>query len=212
MNDIQHLPAETTSWLRETNRRLRTLPHDYRAEVLAGLSEHLAELTANGLTGAEAVTRLGSPSSVAEDALTQYQQQSGADRRPHYFTTKRILQLVALTLAVAGALAVLLLPGYLEVTESADGTAQVDSATILEVAGPWYLLVLTIPVALTALPLFARGRAWQPLAVACVVLLTTFIAIGMFSIGWYFIFAWAVAVASLFLPARSRVRRDTVPT
>lgn len=206
MNDAANLPVEARTWLRATDRLLRDLPDDYRAETLSGLSEHLTELTADGLNGSEAVARLGSPTAVAEDAFAQYEQQTGIDLRPRYFTAKRVVQLVALVIALAGALAIALLPGYIEVTESTDSTEQVDSATVLEVNGTWYLLALAIPVVLTALPLLVRGKAWQLVSVVCVVLLTMFTAVGMFSIGWYFVFAWVVALVALFFPTRPRKR------
>lgn len=110
MNDRSDLPEEARTWLRATARHLRSLPYGYREETLSGLSEHLTELTADGLNGPEAVARLGSPATVVGEALAQYRQESGIDLRPRYFTVKRVLQLVALALAVAGALAILLLP------------------------------------------------------------------------------------------------------
>lgn len=204
MIDTPNLPPELRAWLHDVERRLHALPDDQRTETLSGLAEHVVELTDSGLSGAEAVARLGSPASVAEDAFAEYQQQTGRDLRGRYFTVKRVLQLAAFVLAVAAAAVVAFRPSFILVTTDSDGIEQIQAATVLEVVGLWYLLVLAIPVVLTAVPLFARGRAWQPVSIACVVPLTVFVAIGMLSISWDFLLAWVVAVVAVLLPARPR--------
>lgn len=203
---MSSLPEEARSWLREVERRLGPLPEDPRAETLQGLAEHLGELAADGIGGPEAVARLGSAREVAEAAFQQHREQTGEDTRVRYLTTKRALQLAALALAVAGAAAVALLPSYIRVSTSSDGTEHVDAATVLEVVGVWYLAVLAIPVIAAVLPLPAIGRAWQPLSIVSAVLLAAFSFVGSLSIGWYFLPAAIVAIVAACFPTRPRIR------
>lgn len=200
------LPPEARAWLREIERRLHALPREQRAETVAGLADHFAELTAAGVGVPEALARLGSAQDVAEAAFEQYQQHTGVDARPRYFTAKRVVQFVALAFAAAAVLAVALLPSYIQVSQTSSGSEQIGSATVLEVVGIWYLLVLLIPVAITALPLPATGRAWQPLSITSASLLTAFAVLGSLSIGWYFLPSAITAVVGACLPSQSRRR------
>lgn len=65
---------------------------------------------------------------------------------------------------------------------------------------------LLIPVALTALPLLARGRARTPVSVATTVVLIVFVVIGSASIGWFYIPALAAAVAAVVTSMGSHAR------
>ena len=204
MTDAPKLPIEARTWLREVERRLQALPGDQRAKILAGLTGHLSELTALGLGGTDAVTMLGSPSSVAEDAFEQYQQQTGTDLRRRYFTVKRVLQIVALVLAIAATLVIALRPTFVQITQTASGVERVEDVTIVEMIGGWSLLILAVPIALSSLPLFMKGRPWQVVSIICIVLLTLFVTVAMPSIGWDFFPTWVVAVIALFFPTNAR--------
>ena len=122
--------------------------------------------------------------------------------RPRYCNAKRIVQFVAAALALAAVLAVALLPSYIEVSTTSDGGEVVTSSTVLQVVGLWFLLVLAIPLAITLLPLPARGRAWQPLSIISATLLTLFTILGSLSIGFYFLPAMIASIVAAFLPTR----------
>ena len=170
--------AAANAWLREVEQRIASLPAEYRDDILSGLRTHLDESRAAGQSEADALARLGTPRTVAEGAVQQYQQDTGIDPRPRYFTVERWLQFIALAFAVAAVLAVALLPSYIQVsqTTSSSGAAEevIESDTVLQVVGVWFLLVLAIPVLLALLPILATGKAWQPLSIPSAVLLGIF--------------------------------------
>ncbi len=116
------------------------------------------------------------------------------DARERYLSAKRAVQLVALVLAVAAASALAVLPTYIEMSVTSDGAQSVRGATLVEANGLWAAFLLAVPVVVAALPLLARGRAWQPLSIASVVLLFGCVIVGFLSIGWYFLPA-AIAAA-----------------
>lgn len=204
MRSQSQLPAEVRAYLLEVEHRLASLPEDQRRQVVEDLTQHIVDATDEGAVPQEVLVRLGDPKEVAEQTFQQHQEQTGVDLRPRYLGAKRILQLIAASLAIAAALAVLFLPSYIEVTESSGGQESISSQTALEFVGPRILLVVAIPVALAALPLFARGRAWRPLSIASALMLTLFAVIGSLSVGWYFLPAMLVAIVAAFIPDRPR--------
>ncbi|MEZ3160983.1 hypothetical protein AB1K54_10625 [Microbacterium sp. BWT-B31] len=205
--------AAAQAWLAEVERRIGSLPAAYRDDILGGLRAHLDDSLASGLSEADALARFGDPRTVADGALQQYQQDTGIDPGPRYFTVKRWLQFIVLALALAAVLAIALLPNYIQVSQTtgSDGTDQevIGSATVLQVVGLWFLLVLAIPILLALLPILATGRAWQPLSIVSAVLLGIFAVVGSLSIGWYFLPATLVAIIAACLPTRPRRNRTT---
>lgn len=210
MTNIPARSAAAKAWLRDVEQRIASLPAAYRDDILSGLRAHLDESIAAGQSEDDALARLGTPRTVAEGAMQQYQQDTGIDPRPRYFTVKRWLQFIALAFTVAAVLAIALLPSYIQVGQTTDssGAAEevVESATVLQVVGVWFLLVLAIPVLLALLPILATGNAWQPLSIVSAVLLGIFTVIGSLSIGWYFLPATLVAIIAACLPTRRRAR------
>ncbi|MDM4764400.1 hypothetical protein QT381_15475 [Galbitalea sp. SE-J8] len=204
MTPASQLPIEARTWLDDVERRTAPLPDDDRRELLAGLAEHLAESLDGGAAPAEVLARLGSPRDIADQAFQQHHQQNGVDLRARYFNAKRVTQYVAAALALAAALAIALLPSYIQVSTTSDGQESITSGTVLEVVGIWFLLVLAIPLILAALPLSATGRAWQPLSIVSAVLLSIFALVGSLSIGWYFVPATIAAIVAVFLPRHPR--------
>jgi hypothetical protein len=120
---------------------------------------------------------------------------------------KRWLQVGVLVLVIAAAVVVLVAPSYSSVTSSSSGGEIVTTKTALEVNGPWLVLLLLVPIAIAALPLFARGRAWVVLSIVSASLLWVFVILGSFTIGVLFAPAALLALVAACLPVRAR---DTV--
>jgi hypothetical protein len=110
--------------------------------------------------------------------------------RSAYFNPARVLQIVALTFAVAAVLGALFLPGGFSVTQTSDGRQYIETPTLLQTMGQR----LVIPLFLTAVPLLFPGRGWQGISIAATIALA-----GSSIIGWFFLPALAAAVAVLFL-------------
>ncbi len=121
------------------------------------------------------------------------------------------MQLVAAGLAVAAAVAVIAVPLYAQESSTSAGGMESGSATVLSVVGPQVLLTLLIPVLGAASPLAARGRAWQPLSVASVMVVAIFVVLGSASIGWFFVPALVLAVIALFQPASKPTVSSAAP-
>ena len=121
-----------------------------------------------------------------------------------YVILKRVLQLVAVGLVLTAVLVVLFVPSYGFATETSDGVQTTGMVTAWEVNGPRILLLLAIPVALSLLPVFSRGAAWQLLSVLSAVLLVVFAVVTSLSIGWFFFPAAIIAAVAAFVPVRPR--------
>lgn len=128
-----------------------------------------------------------------------------------YLVPKRVLQFVAAGLAVAAAAAVIALPLYSRASSTSAGDQQVTSSTVLSVVGPTVLLTVLVPVLGAALPLVARGRAWQSLSVVSATVLAVFVVLGLLSVGWFFIPALIVSVIAVFQPVTPKSGADPGP-
>ncbi|MFC7403486.1 hypothetical protein [Georgenia alba] len=126
---------------------------------------------------------------------------------------KQVAQLLAVVLALATSIAYLFVPAYEGVVS--DGTTETTTtATLLEENGPHVLAVLAFPVLLTLLPLLVRGRAARWVGPVSVALLATFVVLGGFSIGLFYVPALLASVFGLALPTahrRSTEQLETVP-
>lgn len=129
---------------------------------------------------------------------------TGIDLRGRHLQAKRLLHVLAAGTAVAAALAIIFLPSYVIESETSSGGRSVDSATALDVVGPWLLVVLAIPVGISLVPAVWRGNRWQLLSVASAVLLVVFALVGSLSIGWYFYPAAVLSIIAACVPARRR--------
>jgi hypothetical protein len=114
------------------------------------------------------------------------------------------LSLIAIVLAVAGALAMLFLPLGSSVTAVGPGEPQrepvVTSFSLFEAEGWYAVAIAAIPVGIAALTLpFRRGPAARVARGGAAGLLTIFFVLGLFSIGIFFIPAAVVMWVAAFL-------------
>lgn len=202
--DKYSLPAEARTWLREIDRRLKPLPDSDRAELLDGLRGHFADTLSPGATPRDAISKLGSPSSIAEQAFQEYQDRTGIDPRPRFLSGKRVAQLIALALLIAGILTILIVPSYESVTSDSSGHQTVTENNVLTLGGPGLLATLAIPLVISAAPVLIKGPAWQPVSITAAVLLGVFTAIASFSFGLFFIPALIAEITAAFLPSSGR--------
>lgn len=128
-----------------------------------------------------------------------------------YLVPKRVLQFVAAGLALVAAAVVITAPLYSQASSTSAGDQQTTSSTVLSVVGPTVLLTLLVPVLGAALPLAARGRAWQPLSVVSAAVLAVFVVLGLLSVGWFFIPALIVSVIAVFQPVTPKAWSGTGP-
>lgn len=115
---------------------------------------------------------------------------------------KSVRQIIAFSLTIAAAIALLLVPIYNTVKLTNDGPDEVAASTLLEIVGPYIFVPLLIPVALTGLPLLLRGPAQNYASVATAVALAIFALIASATIGWFYVPALAAALASILAPSR----------
>ena len=121
------------------------------------------------------------------------------DHRP---VPARVLQGVAFSLAVAGGIALLLIPTYTSVSSVGgpgipDTPEVTEHLTLLAVNGPSILVPLLIPVFLTGLPLLIRGNPWRGVSIAATVLLAAFAVLGLASIGLFYLPALFASTGAL---------------
>ena len=129
------------------------------------------------------------------------------DRAGRLPRVKRLLQWLALVLAAAASVFLAFLPVYSGVASDSNGNSAETSATLVQVNGPSVIVLLAIPIAISLLPLFTRGRAWQPLSIAAAVLLGLAVLLGSFSIGIFFVPAMIVEVVAACFPTRAASRK-----
>lgn len=115
-----------------------------------------------------------------------------------------VRQIIAFSLTIAAALALLLAPFHVEVHVTNGGPEQVTASTLLETEGPSILVPLLIPAALTGLPLLLKVPARKYASIGTTATLATFVVIASASIGWFYIPSLAAALAALLVPSRSR--------
>ena len=121
-----------------------------------------------------------------------------------WFTAKRIWQFAALFTSLAATAGVFLLPIFTVAAQQGAGQTEVR-ATAFEVAGPSVLVVVAIPLALCALPLFFHRRAWVITGYVSAVGMILYTVTGIMSIGLLFLPAAVLAVIGAFVqPPQSR--------
>ncbi len=133
--------------------------------------------------------------------------------RSRYPTTKRVFQLIAFALVVVADAVLLLVPTYSSAASSSSGdssqataaTTSVETTqTMLQVVGPWLLVLLAVPLAAALLPLWARGRAWTVLSLVSASVLGVFVLLGALTIGMFFVPALVTAIVAACLPSVPR--------
>ncbi len=123
-----------------------------------------------------------------------------------YWGAKRLVQVIALLLAVLGGWLVLVLPSYGSATMDSSGVEALAAVTMLGAVGPAAVGLAAVPVAIALLPLFGVGRAWQPLSIVSSVLMGCFVLLGILSIGFFFVPALLAGLVAVFLEPRGAQR------
>lgn len=131
------------------------------------------------------------------------------DRAEHLSRLKRVLQWIAFAFTVAASSLLSFLPVYSGVTSDSNGTSTETSATLVQVNGPSVLIPLAVPIAISLVPLLARGRAWQTLSIVATVLLGVAVFLGILSIGVFFLPALIVEIIAACLPAQAASRKTS---
>ena len=126
--------------------------------------------------------------------------------RQRYWGAKRLVQVIAVALAVLGGWLMLVLPSYGSAAMDSSGAETVATVTMLDAAGPAAVGLAAVPVAIALLPLFGVGRAWQPLSISASVLTGCFVLLGILSVGIFFVPALLAGLVAVFLEPRA-VRR-----
>ncbi len=123
-----------------------------------------------------------------------------------YWSAKRVVQAIALVLAVLGAWLMLVMPSYGTATSVSGGAETFGTLSMLDAVGPAALGLAAVPVAIALLPLFGVGRAWQVLSIVASVLMGCFVLLGMLSVGFFYVPALLAGLVAVFLEPRG-VRR-----
>lgn len=119
----------------------------------------------------------------------------------HRPSPKRMLQVLALVLAVVTAALVLFMPSYTVVTSDSIGASTTATLSIWQYNGPLFALVVAIPVVIALAPVLVRGRWWPLVSVVSAGLLLGFAFLGAMSIGFAFLpTALAAALAAMLRP------------
>jgi len=114
---------------------------------------------------------------------------------------KRMLQVLALVLAVVAAVLVLFMPSYTVVTSDSSGASTTETLSIWQYNGPMFALVVAIPVVIALVPVLVRGRWWPLVSVVSAGLLLGFAFLGAMSLGFAFLpAALAAGVAAMLKP------------
>ncbi|MEQ6897056.1 hypothetical protein [Microbacterium sp. KR10-403] len=119
---------------------------------------------------------------------------------------KRALQIVGAVLAAAASIVSGILPSFESVTTDSSGHETITTQSLLQVQGPAFLVVLLIPVVVTLIPLFLRGRAWIVASVIVAALLVAFAIAGALSIGGFYLPAAVIETVATFFPVRGNRR------
>ncbi|HET8927257.1 MAG TPA: hypothetical protein VFN24_05440 [Microbacterium sp.] len=123
-----------------------------------------------------------------------------------YWGAKRLVQVIALVLAVLGAWLMLVMPSYGTATTDSTGAETFATLSMLDAVGPAARGLAAVPVAIALLPLFGVGRAWQPLSIVASVLMGCFVLLGILSVGFFYVPALLAGLVAVFLEPRG-VRR-----
>lgn len=191
------LDATLDRYLGEVVRRLGALRREQREEVLAGLREHIADLTAEGATPDEILAQLGSPGSVADAAAAEL------PARRRFWDAKRWVQLASVMLAFGGSWMVLYATVYVEYSESSDGSGSETYYRLSDTVGvPTALALAAVPLVLTIVPAVLHARPRQAALVLCTALLAIGTVLAGFTIGSFFIATLVVAIAACIVPPR----------
>lgn len=128
-----------------------------------------------------------------------------------FLDRRRVVQLVALLLAVAAAVLLLAVPLYSgeATTVSSDGTVTTTrtAATLTEVNGGWIAGLVLVPVVLIAVHALWVGRGRTAAIVACTAPVALLSLVGILTIGVFLLPAVILSGVALLVPARAATPR-----
>lgn len=218
-----NLPAQAIAWLAAAERALSGTDAAQKDEILDGLRSHITEALSRGEALDDVLTRLGPAAEIRDSTAS-----AGPDvRRPieadpvvdapqvdpvneRYFTTRRVLQIGSLLLALAAAVYLSLQPGYTESTLDSAGNIVSETTTLAfftmgpKIAGP-----LIAAVALTAVPLFVRVSTRRINLTVASLLGILAVLSTYWIIGWFILPAAIVSIIAATL--RSTPRKPMAP-
>ncbi len=131
------------------------------------------------------------------------QHRFGAGSGGRRLGAKRSVLLGALLLAVCASVFMLFAPSYQTATSDSAGNSSTGTATILDVVGPWAIVLAIVPVAIALAPLVAGQRAQQIATIAAAALLVAWSIAGSWTIGMYYVPAVLCLLVAAFVPPRT---------
>ncbi|WP_022887565.1 HAAS signaling domain-containing protein [Glaciibacter superstes] len=139
---------QVTKYVDQLAKELTSVPKTYRVDVVEGVRAHIHDALESGDANvATILERLGTPQTVAAQALQQLDEEPGQPSRPTASTRARKLQMYSFLIAAV----VVLVGGFF---------SQPD----LNVPIPLSSLP---PLALTLIPLLTRGSRWWLVSTIC---------------------------------------------
>ena len=124
-------------------------------------------------------------------------------RRHRRIGAKRVVQLVAVALAAGAGTLMLFAPSYqIERSDSA-GNSSRGTATILEMVGPWALVLALIPMVVALAPLVVPAPARQWVTIAATLLFAGWIIVSMWTIGGLYVPVFLCLLVSVFIRPRN---------
>lgn len=207
------MPPEGQTWLRTVEHNLATMQSADRMEIIDGLRAHILDALDGGDNIRTVLGRLGTPSSVADQAILEYDPAHG-DEPPKYLNAKRVLQFTALGLTVVATLIIGFLPSYTATSIGDDG--RITSATTngfqnLINLSPYFVSGTVLALLLTVAPLLVRGRAWTTVSIVSASSLAVVAAASVVLIGnWLLVPPAVVSILAAILRPQQRHARATL--
>lgn len=200
------LPPDANAWLDAVELALSNVRLPQRAEIVDGLRAHIIEVLERGETVDGVLSRLGSPTEIANHAAQEEVGTPPNSAAPVRHFTR--VQLAAFELAIVAACAIAFLPGYVQNTVDSHGKVTSTTTSIaLFSMDPKVAVTLAVAILLTAVPLLVRGQAWRPVTISVAVLMAVLAAVTtLWIVGWFIVPAAVLSVIAAWLPARSRRR------
>ncbi len=201
----EHLPAEAERWLATAAEALARVPQPRRDEILDGLRAHLHEALIAGENVADVLQALGSPEAVGSMVDDEFSEPFvGAGSRGEYWSPRRWVQLAAVVTAVAAAVIVAFMPGYVSSTIDSNGNL-IDTQTRIALFNmSWQVgLSLGLAIIFSSAPLAFRGATWKVASVVCAVLMVALTAVSVVvASNWFVLPPMLLTVVALFAPTR----------
>ena len=134
--------------------------------------------------------------STAEHATTSVPQKAT-------FGAKRVAQLISVALAAGAGAIVIFAPLYQVASSDSDGNSSTGTATMLEIVGPWALVLVLIPIAAALAPLVVPVGMQKWVTIAATILFAGWVVVGVWTIGGFYAPAFVCLLSSVFIRPRS---------